>query len=166
MMGKRKRDGIPDPVVKRIDFLGINLLGLGRIRKDRDKADQPLLLDVGDIIDDCFARNVQPRLDVEEIGIYGKGGADMRDKVFKERLEEADIPDGKLFDQVFINKDVIIIFKDPEFEGGIRENNFRVSPVNDVFFKEIFHLETDAGVSKIRGKVQALKGQKFFKGQG
>jgi hypothetical protein len=59
-----------------------------------------------------------------------------------------------------------MVFKKPEFEGGIRQDNLRVSPIDDVFFKKVSYLEADVGVGKIRSQVQTLKGQELFERQG
>ena len=165
-MRQRKCDRIADAVVKRIDFFRIDLLDLRGVGKDGDKADQPFLLKVGDIIEDRLPGNMQLGLDAKEIGIYGKGRADVNDEVLEKLLEEVDIPDGELFGQLFIDEHVIMVFKNPELEGGVRENNLRVSPIDDVFFKKVSYLEADVGVGKIRSQVQTLKGQEFFKRQG
>ena len=166
IMRQRKGDGIADAVVERIYFFGIDLLDLRRVGKDGDKADQPFFLKVGDIVEDRFSGDMQLRLNAKEIGIYGKGGADMQDKVLEKLLEEVDIPDGELVDQVFIDEHVIMVFKNPELEGGVRENNLWVSFIDDVFFKEVSNLEADVGIGKIRSQVQTLKGQELFESQG
>ncbi len=92
-MGKRKGDDAADTVVERVDFLGIDLPDLRRVGKDRHKADQPFSFKMGDIFKDCISRNMQFRLDVEEIRIYGEGGAGVQDQILEKLLEELDIPD-------------------------------------------------------------------------
>ena len=72
MMGKRKRDSIPDAVIQRIDLFEIDSLDFLRVGKFGDKTDQILFLNMGNIFNDCLPRNMQLRLDIEEIGVYGK----------------------------------------------------------------------------------------------
>ncbi len=71
-----------------------------------------------------------------------------------------------MFGQVFIDEHVIMVFKNPELVGGIRQDNFRVSPIDQVFFEKVPDFVADVGVGEIRRQFQAFKGQEFFECQG
>ena len=101
---------------------------------------------------------MQARLDIEEIGVYGKCMTDICDEMLEKSFEKPDIPDGVLFDQIFIDKDIIVVFKDPELAGKIGKSNFRVSPIYEIFLKKTFYLIPYAGICKIFVEVQAFEG--------